>query len=249
MKLNNLMVVVIGGSGVSLFGCGVNSVKYIEPSGYITASDYASAVIESSGCIGKIDGLFISPGVKKITKEGLEYKFDGNNLHCSQTSFKDLMADYCRNKGGQPVQGDTWCRKNDDPLFYVGELSTLEKSANQSQEQWFNSALKKGFISERVQEKEALIAIENQKFAEKERSRVRSVKINVNIGDSICREDYDVPQYQYSSKIYYKGYVESKSGSKLKVRIVSHGGEKDIINDVSPNPVLWVENKGWFHCD
>lgn len=248
MKLNNLIVVVISGSGFALSGCGVNSVKYIEPSGYITASDYASAVIENSGCIGKVDALFISPGVKQTTREGLEYIFNGNNLHCSETSFKELMAGYCRNKGGQPVQGGTWCSQHDEPLFYVGKLTTLEKSANQSHEQWFNSAIKKGFISERVQKKEALTATENQKLAEKERSRIRSLKINFNIGDSICREDYDVPRYQYPSKIFYQGYVESKSGHKIKVRIFKHGGEKVIINDVTPNPVLWVESTGWFHC-
>ena len=87
-----------------------------------------------------------------------------------------------------------------------------------------------------------------KKLAEKERTRIRNMKVNVNVGDSICREDYDVPLYQYSSRIFYQGYVESKSGNKIKVRIVRHGGEKDIINDVTPNPVVWVENKGWFHC-
>jgi hypothetical protein len=48
-------------------------------------------------------------------------------------------------------------------------------------------------------------------------------------------------------EFFIKG-MESKSGNKIKVRIVRHGGEKDIINDVTPNPVVWVENKGWFHC-
>jgi hypothetical protein len=51
------------------------------------------------------------------------------------------------------------------------------------------------------------------------------MKVNVNVGDSICREDYDVPLHQYSSRIFYQGYVESKSGNKIKVRIVRHGGE------------------------
>lgn len=91
------------------------------------ASDYAFAVIEKSGCIGKIDGLFVKSGEKRATKDGLEYIFSGNNLHCTQTSFKEQMANYCRSKGGEPVQGETWCRKDDTPLFYVGELSTLEK--------------------------------------------------------------------------------------------------------------------------
>ena len=248
MKLNKLLVVMICSSGLALSGCGVNSVKDIDPSGYSMASDYAFAVIEKSGCIGKIDGLFVKSGEKRATKDGLEYIFSGNNLHCTQTSFKEQMANYCRSKGGEPVQGETWCRKDDTPLFYVGELSTLEKNANQSQEHWFSTALKRGFISERVQEKEALIAKENEKLAEKERTRIRNMKGNVNVGDSICREDYDVPLYQYSSRIFYQGYVESKSGNKIKVRIVRHGGEKDIINDVTPNPVVWVENKGWFHC-
>lgn len=248
MKLSKLMVVVIYGSGFSLVGCGVNSVQYLKPSGYNTASDYAFAVIENSGCIGKVDRFFTSSGVKKTTKDGLEYVFEGDNLHCSQSSFTDLMASYCRSKGGEPVQGGTWCSKNDTPLFYVGELSTLERSANQSEKQWFDAALKKGFISERDQKQKDLIAEENTKKEAEELSRVMSRKIIANIGDSICRLDNDVVPYQYPSKVYYRGYVEAKTDHKLKVRVFWHGGEGFIINDVTPNPLIWTENKGWFHC-
>ncbi|HHP2754014.1 TPA: hypothetical protein ACRX4O_004545 [Klebsiella quasipneumoniae] len=248
MKLNKLKAVMICGSGFALFGCGVNSVHYLKPSGYNTASDYAFAVIESSGCIGKIDGLFTSSGVKKVTKDGLEYVFEGDNLHCSQTSFKDLMANYCRSKGGESVQGGTWCGKNDTPLFYVGDLSTLERSTNQSDEQWFDIALRRGFISEREQKKEEQIAKDKAKIEEEELVRVMSRKIIANVGDSICRIDNDVVPYQYPSRVYYRGYVEAKADNKLKVRIFWHGGEGFIINDVTPNPLIWTENKGWFHC-
>jgi hypothetical protein len=40
--------------------------------------------------------------------------------------------------------------------------------------------------------------------------------------------------------------MESKSGNKIKVRIVRHGGEKDIINDVTPNLLSGLKIKVGF---
>ena len=77
-----------------------------------------------------------------------------------------------------------------------------------------------------------------------------NAEVAVSIGDLICREDYEAKPYQYPGIAYYKAYVEKKEKNKLQLRLVWHGGDGFVVNDITNlNNIIWSSPKGWRHCN
>lgn len=267
MRFDKVMKVFLVGSILTLYGCanGNGNVDYISPLGYSHLADYLSDTFERANCIGVI---FSNQGKKSINADGLKYELNGRNIKCYVTSIEESISRYCASKGGQMIQGNSWCQVNKEPLFNINygsdtsrrvwgvssePFSSVEQSNLQTRQQWLDSAERLGFISERVQQRIDLdkeISLEKDK-AENERKKIEmNAEVNTQIGDLICKEDYDADPYRYPSKPYYKAYVEKKVGDKTQLRLVWHGGDGFVINDINENnKIVWVSPKGWKHCE
>lgn len=250
---------------LTLAGCSsTRNVEYIDPKGYSDVASYLSATFEASNCIGAV---FSSQGRKFINSDGLNYQLGGKNLRCYVTSIEESINRYCVAKQGSMVQGDTWCVANQMPLFHViytpdtsitsvglgsDHFSTIEPLSSQSEQQWLSTAEKLGYISERVQRKieiDKKISFANEQDERKKKSIEMNAEVNASVGDLICREDYEAKPYQYPGVAYYKAYVERKEKGKLQLRLVWHGGDGFVIDDITNmNNVLWSSPKGWRHC-
>lgn len=267
MRFERVLKVCLIGSMLTLYGCanGSKDIDYINPQGYVNLADYLADAFERANCIGV---TLSNQGEKSISSDGLKYELNGRNIRCYVTSIEESISRYCTAKGGQMIQGDSWCQVNKEPLFHVNYGSdtskgvwgvpsqvffTVEKSSLQTRQQWLASAEHLGFISERVQQRidmDKKISLEKEK-AESERKEIEmNSEVNTQIGDLICKEDYDADPYQYPSKPYFKAYVEKKVGEKIQLRLVWHGGDGFNIDDINENnKIIWVSPKGWRHCE
>ncbi|TYF90401.1 hypothetical protein DJ536_22755 [Enterobacter hormaechei] len=116
-----------------------------------------------------------------------------------------------------------------------------------------SSAERLGYISERVQQQtdiEKKVDLANE-INEKQKKYIEmNAEVAVSIGDLICREDYEAKPYQYPGVAYYKAYVEKKEKNKLQLRLVWHGGDGFVVNDITNvNNIIWSSPKGWRHCN
>lgn len=189
MRFDKVMKAFLVGSILTLYGCanGNGNVDYISPLGYSHLADYLSDTFERANCIGVI---FSNQGKKSINADGLKYELNGRNIKCYVTSIEESISRYCASKGGQMIQGNSWCQVNKEPLFNVNygsdtsrrvwgvssePFSSVEQSNLQTRQQWLDSAERLGFISERVQQRIDLdkeISLEKDK-AENERKKLR----------------------------------------------------------------------------
>lgn len=246
--MKKTMFIMLFASTVTLSGCGVHNVKNIWPNNYQSATKYASDLIEGSGCIGKIDDLFFSAGYLYVNDYGLNYSSDNAGLHCSKSSFIDSMSRFCESKSG--FFSGRWCSVNDNPLFEVDGFTILERAPSQSYEAWLKSSRRRGYESKRDQ-----ILKEEEKQHKEAEARLQKLKIMnsevaANVGDTICREDYEAKPYQYPGVAHYKAYVEKKEKNRLQVRLIWHGGENFIVNDLNElNNLIWITPKGWWRCN
>lgn len=231
-------------------GCGARVIKNMNPQQYESAVDYAEAIVDASGCVGRIDGIFFSAGDKFIDHDGRHYISHYAASYCPRDSFISAMKQFCVSKGNEFDENTSWCKTKvgRTPVFYVNDFSILEKSTTQTNKLWEEVAERKGFLSNRVKAR-----IENEKLMKeveaRERQKRRSIRVDAKIGDILCYEDYDVPDYQYPTVAYYKAYVEDKKNGRYKLRIFWHGGDGFVINDVKNNNIVWVSQSGWFHCE
>ncbi|EFI3271195.1 hypothetical protein BCC92_005015, partial [Escherichia coli] len=78
----------------------------------------------------------------------------------------------------------------------------------------------------------------------------KNTPVKADVGDLICKEDYEAKPYQYPGTAYYKAYVEKKEKNKLQLRLVWHGGNGFVVNDItSSNNIIWSSPNGWRHCN
>lgn len=258
---------IINATLITLALCGCSSsdvdVKYIAPTKYTNIASYLNDTFEGSNCIGTI---FTSQGNKLIDSSGLKYELKGRNIRCYNRSIENAINRYCIAKGGRMTQGDLWCRVNKEPLFYVNYGSknsrlglssqnffSVERSGSQTKQQWIDSAERLGFISERIQQQKELDSM-NLKIKDDHEKQLKikemNVPVNASVGDLICRKDYEAKPYQYPGIAYYKAYVERKENNKLQLRLVWHGGDGFVVNDISTiNNIIWSSPNGWKHCD
>lgn len=249
-----------------LSGCSsVKDVEYVDPGKYSDLASYLNEVFEKSNCTGTI---FSPQGHKFVNSDGLNYQLSGRNLRCYVVSIEESINRYCTVKRGVMKQGGTWCVVGDSPLFHVDyspdtsmvstglgsdNFSTVEPPETLSGKQWLNTAEKLGYISARVQHN---IDVDKEIEASKEKAvkAMRDIQmntpVNANIGDLICRDDYEVKSNQYPGTAYYKAYVEKKEKNKLQLRLVWHGGDGFVINDLTNvNNIIWSSPNGWRHCN
>ena len=73
----------------TLVGCVVHDVKNVGSGKYNKVADYASDIIENSGCVGKVDDIFFPSGEKFRDDYGLNYISRNAYLHCTKESFRN----------------------------------------------------------------------------------------------------------------------------------------------------------------
>ena len=242
------MLLALVTSSVALSGCGVHNVENTEPSKYHRAADYASDVVKRSGCIGRIDDLLFSSGEIFVNDYGLNYSSSNAGLHCTKTSFRESMSRYCQSKSGVFLDG--WCSVDDVPIFKVDGFTTLERGPSQSADKWIQSNRQWGIEGKRDQQ---VKSDERQRSEMEEKERVvreKNMEVDTKVGDLICREDYEAKPYQYPGVAYYKAYVEKKEKNKLQLRLVWHGGDRFVVNDITNvNNIIWSSPRGWRRCN
>lgn len=250
----------------TLSGCSsIRDVEYIDPEGYSDVASYLSETFEKSNCIGT---TFSSQGRKFINSDGLNYQLSATNIRCYVASIEESIDRYCVAKQGEMVQGGTWCVVNKMPLFHVKYspdtsltkiglgtrvFSTVEPPNSQAKQQWLSSAERLGYISERAQQQIDInnkIDLANEIDKKQKKYIEMNAEVDASIGDLICREDYEAKPYQYPGIAYYKAYVEKKEKNKLQLRLVWHGGDGFVVNDITNvNNIIWSSPKGWRHCN
>ena len=135
-------------------------------------------------------------------------------------------------------------------MFYIGDFSTLEQDVTQSKNDWIKSAAKKGFVSEHQKIRDEMLNMDEERKNEDRMINEMNTPVIAEIGDLICKRDYEVKPYQYPGVVYYKAYVERKVKDKMQLRLVWHGGDGFVINDVTPpSNIIWSSTKGWKLCD
>ncbi|EPJ2545235.1 hypothetical protein ACTGQE_003730 [Escherichia albertii] len=256
--------IIIVFAATLLSGCSsVGNMRNIEPSKYVHVTDYLNDAFEKSNCVGSI---FLSQGRIFTDTDGLKYQLNWPNVRCSYDSIEYAVEKYCAHKGGKMVQGGRWCKVNDEPLFYINydydgkhysvskeNFMAVEQGSVQGRQQWLSVAERLGFLSKRVLLQQKL---ENEINAKKEaaelqrKTKEKNTPVNADVGDLICKEDYEAKPYQYPGTAYYKAYVEKKEKNKLQLRLVWHGGNGFVINDITPsNNIIWSSPNGWKHCN
>lgn len=257
----NIMIIFVT---TLLSGCSsVGNIKHVEPSKYVHVTDYLNDIFEKSNCIGTV---FSPQGRISTDADGLKYQLNGENIRCYSDSIENAVEKYCVYKGGEIVQGGRWCKVNGEPLFHINygydgkhygvpkeNFMVVEQGSFQGRQQWLSAAERLGFLSKRVQLQQKL---EDEINAKKEAAELqRKIKekntpVNADVGDLICKEDYEAKPYQYPGTAYYKAYVEKKEKNKLQLRLVWHGGNGFVINDITPsNNIIWSSPNGWKHCN
>ncbi|EOS5108788.1 hypothetical protein GRQ79_RS18355 [Escherichia coli] len=207
-----------------LGGCGsVGNIKDVEPSKYVHVTDYLNDAFEKSNCVGSI---FSSQGRISTDADGLKYQLNGENIRCYSESIETAVEKYCVYKRGEIVQGGSWCKVNGEPLFYINygydgkhygvpkeNFMVVEQGSSQGKLQWLSTAERLGFLSKRVLLQQKL---ENEINAKKEAAELqlkikeKNTPVKADVGDLICKEDYEAKPYQYPGTAYYKAYVEKK---------------------------------------
>ncbi len=89
----------------------------------------------------------------------------------------------------------------------------VEQGSVQGRQQWLRAAERLGFLRKRVllQQKLENEINEKKEAAELQRkTKEKNTPVNADVGDLICKEDYDAKPYQYPGTAYYKAYVEKK---------------------------------------
>ncbi|EEX4847185.1 hypothetical protein [Escherichia coli] len=207
-----------------LGGCGsVGNIKDVEPSKYVHVTDYLNDAFEKSNCVGSI---FSPQGRISTDADGLKYQLNGENIRCYSESIETAVEKYCVYKRGEIVQGGSWCKVNGEPLFYINygydgkhygvpkeNFMVVEQGSSQGKLQWLSTAERLGFLSKRVLLQQKL---ENEINAKKEAAELqlkikeKNTPVKADVGDLICKEDYEAKPYQYPGTAYYKAYVEKK---------------------------------------
>ncbi|EEQ8018180.1 hypothetical protein GJM58_003763 [Escherichia coli] len=207
-----------------LGGCGsVGNIKDVEPSKYVHVTDYLNDAFEKSNCVGSI---FSPQGRISTDADGLKYQLNGENIRCYSESIETAVEKYCVYKRGEIVQGGSWCKVNGEPLFYINygydgkhygvpkeNFMVVEQGSSQGKLQWLSTAERLGFLSKRVLLQQKL---ENEINAKKEATELqlkikeKNTPVKADVGDLICKEDYEAKPYQYPGTAYYKAYVEKK---------------------------------------
>lgn len=215
----------------------------LKPGSYTSAADYAYDLIGKSWCTGNVDRVLGFPVGEKYEDHDKIYKFVASNAsaHCSLRDFTTAMKSYCSSKGGS--FNDSWCVIGGEPVFSIGEFSTLEKSNKLNKEQWHKLAIANGFTNEVIEKDKN---DKNRLKQEKINIRLKS-NINASIGDEICKYDDDYTVDIYHSVIY-KGRVEDKVNGKYKIRIIFHGNSGWASFDTTRSPIVWASPLGWFDC-
>lgn len=217
----NIMIVF---ATTLLGGCGsVGNIKDVEPSKYVHVTDYLNDAFEKSNCVGSI---FSPQGRISTDADGLKYQLNGENIRCYSESIETAVEKYCVYKRGEIVQGGSWCKVNGEPLFYINygydgkhygvpkeNFMVVEQGSSQGKLQWLSTAERLGFLSKRVLLQQKL---ENEINAKKEAAELqlkikeKNTPVKADVGDLICKEDYEAKPYQYPGTAYYKAYVEKK---------------------------------------
>ncbi|EOS1071416.1 hypothetical protein [Escherichia coli] len=207
-----------------LGGCGsVGNIKDVEPSKYVHVTDYLNDAFEKSNCV---DSIFSPQGRISTDADGLKYQLNGENIRCYSESIETAVEKYCVYKRGEIVQGGSWCKVNGEPLFYINygydgkhygvpkeNFMVVEQGSSQGKLQWLSTAERLGFLSKRVLLQQKL---ENEINAKKEATELqlkikeKNTPVKADVGDLICKEDYEAKPYQYPGTAYYKAYVEKK---------------------------------------
>lgn len=228
----NIMIIFVT---TLLSGCSsVGNIKHVEPSKYVHVTDYLNDIFEKSNCIGIV---FSPQGRISTDADGLKYQLNGENIRCYSDSIENAVEKYCVYKGGKIVQGGRWCKVNGEPLFHINygndgkhygvpkeNFMVVEQGSFQGRQQWLSAAERLGFLSKRVQLQQKL---EDEINAKKEAAELqRKIKekntpVNADVGDLICKEDYEAKPYQYPETAYYKAYVEKKK--KINFSLDSFG--------------------------
>lgn len=68
-----------------------------------------------------------------------------------------------------------------------------------------------------------------------------------DIGTRICKLDESASIYS-KDKVFYSGFIERKSASKILVRFEYHGNKNTVINDVE-SVIRWEKPLGWYVCE
>lgn len=68
-----------------------------------------------------------------------------------------------------------------------------------------------------------------------------------DIGTRICKQDKSASIYS-KDKVFYSGFIERKSASKILVRFEYHGNKNTVINDID-GVIRWESPSGWYLCE
>lgn len=225
-------------------GCGGRNMVSLKPDQYTKAADYAYDLIGKSWCSGNVDRVLGFPvGEKYEDLNNKAYKFVASNAstHCSLKDFTTAMMNFCSSKGG--VFNDNWCVVGIEPVFRVGEFSTLEKSGKLNSEQWHKLAIANGFTTEAIEKEK----IDKDRHKQERINKRLKSNIDAAVGDEVCKYDEDYRTDIYTSVIF-RGHVEDKVNGKYKVRIFFHGNSGGAIIDTGRSPIVWSLQVGWFDC-
>lgn len=190
------------------------------------------------------------------------YKFtlvsDRNEIYFNERKI-------CDGKTGEMI--GAWCvLQGTEPLYYIKATSKLsrvgrlafdyilyENSGDLSVYEWKKFAVSTGFLTKdemglkiKNDNENASKKIEYEKLQDKVKKdkeiKDAGVVMKGDVGTIICKED---KQYNRGG---YKGYIEDRGSSKLKVRLFYHGTDGMIFNDVEQQPIIWTSPLGWYVC-
>jgi len=237
---NNLLLLILA---FFLTGCQSKA-----PSEYNYAADYAHSIYERMSCGGVIYAS-TKPAGYAFYNGNNEWEFlPRKGSGCEYLNLTKLMNNFCVAKDGQIV--GEWCDQSGYPLFRVLENQTYENKGRYSRDDWLSHAKKQGFLTisqmqvkrkneQAISRYDKIRAEKNRK--ERDEKSAREV-MRSDIGTTICRVDSGF------SDTIYKGFVEGRSNSKLKVRLFFHGGGIYKFPDENSNTVLWLDPYGWYVC-
>ncbi|MCS3434254.1 hypothetical protein [Klebsiella sp. BIGb0407] len=227
----------------------INNYKY-------SSSFLLNTYLMKNGCdISKNTAFYAE---KELYKDYIDYHIVGESC---LNQVKYYMPRICKDLGGVWEEGSNnhwgrvtnWCASENDILFvmtYSRSVRTADaidiiEKVKGKEDKWrgVTSAIYGAKTVAELREGREKKALEDAFYRNGEPKKV----LKSNIGTRICKLDQSSVVYS-KDKIFYSGFIENKSPSKILIRFEYHGNKKTVINDVD-GVIRWEKPLGWYVCD
>lgn len=260
MRVGVISIFLLAGCSVVDTANNVNTDKYKSSDDIIDYKYSHSFLLKSyltqNGCDTSKDTTFFAE--KELYRDYIDYDIEGERC-IKQTKY--YMPKMCYELGGVWETGENndwgrvvnWCASENDIHFIMkysrsvsvpDSIDIFEKiKGKETKWKEIASTVYGAKTVAELREDREKKALEDAFYRNGEPKKV----LASDIGTRICKLDDSASIYS-KDKVFYSGFIEKKSASKILVRFEYHGNKNTVINDFE-GVIRWENPLGWYVCD